>query len=240
MHPPATCSAHARVAKYTSPVSRPSIGTRQMAAPPQFLFPPGFAWRVQARSSHTPRPAAASVHRLLWILWKTAPSATSRAADRLAAVESVPFDPTAVSARSTGPFGLPRPALTPPRAVSIAVPPPRRRVRRPPGGDHRTDPIPPHCGTVRAETDGARARRSGRPRASWRRFGSSSPFRAAVAPAPALTEKPSFPIINRKRGVCGNRVSRFCTFSTAVEDPVDKSRVRPANERLRDDRNTRS
>ena len=46
-----------------------------------------------------------------------------------------------------------------------------------------------------------------------------------------VPEKPSFPIINRKGGVCGTGVPCVCTFSTAVEDAVEKSAVSPAKSR---------
>ena len=44
-------------------------------------------------------------------------------------------------------------------------------------------------------------------------------------------EKPTFPIFNRKGGVCGCRISLFCTFSTPVDEPVDKRPVFPGNRR---------
>ena len=46
-----------------------------------------------------------------------------------------------------------------------------------------------------------------------------------------MVEKPSNPIINRKGGVCGTGVPCVCTFSTAVEDAVEKSDVSPAKRR---------
>ena len=41
-------------------------------------------------------------------------------------------------------------------------------------------------------------------------------------------KKPTFPIFNRKGGVCGTRVSTFYTFSTAVDNPVDNYHIIPA------------
>jgi hypothetical protein len=44
-------------------------------------------------------------------------------------------------------------------------------------------------------------------------------------------KKPTFPIFNRKGGVCGLRLPLFCTFSTAVDDSVDNDHVPPAKSR---------
>ena len=51
---------------------------------------------------------------------------------------------------------------------------------------------------------------------------------AGSAMPPGACEKSSFPIINRKGGVCGTRVSAFYTFSTAVEEAVEKVSFSPA------------
>jgi hypothetical protein len=46
---------------------------------------------------------------------------------------------------------------------------------------------------------------------------------------PAQTpKKPTFPIFNRKGGLCGTRVPAFYTFSTAVEKAVDNLTIMPA------------
>jgi hypothetical protein len=57
--------------------------------------------------------------------------------------------------------------------------------------------------------------------------------RARVAPAatPDAAAKSSFPIINRKAGLCGTGIPGFYTFSTAVDGVVDKSGLMPAKNR---------
>ena len=51
---------------------------------------------------------------------------------------------------------------------------------------------------------------------------------AHCRPRRGVGEKPSFPTINRKGGLCGTRVSPFYTFSTGVEDAVENRGVLPA------------
>ncbi len=48
---------------------------------------------------------------------------------------------------------------------------------------------------------------------------------------PEVSAKPTFPIFNRKPGVCGTRVPLFYTFSTGVDDAVDKTYLLPAYHR---------
>ena len=45
---------------------------------------------------------------------------------------------------------------------------------------------------------------------------------------PEAPKKPTFPIFNRKGGVCGTSVSTFYTFSTAVDNSVDNPALLPA------------
>lgn len=57
----------------------------------------------------------------------------------------------------------------------------------------------------------------------------SAPSTAAPIPK-SPWPKPAFPIFNRKDGLCGSRLPLFCTFSTSVDSPVDKTAFIPAKE----------
>jgi hypothetical protein len=46
-----------------------------------------------------------------------------------------------------------------------------------------------------------------------------------------VSTKPSFPIFNRKAGVCGTRIPVFYTFSTGVDDAVEKRCLPPGKSR---------
>jgi hypothetical protein len=59
--------------------------------------------------------------------------------------------------------------------------------------------------------------------------------RAAFTVALSQAAKSSFPIINRKGGLCGTSVPAFYTFSTPVDSAVDKTSFIPANVRSYDD-----
>jgi len=176
-------------------------------------------------------PPAASVHRLLWILWKTLLARHLTLHCDGTSVES-PLPATAVSARTRLAARCrrarsPRPALRyPPRApgrgdragLPTAGPPadrcpsatrcPRWRLRR------RTQPTP---APVAHHAPGGRYARLPADR-----------YSGPPVPAARVIEKSGFPIINRNSGVCGTRVSGFYTFSTAVEDAVENLGILPA------------
>lgn len=61
------------------------------------------------------------------------------------------------------------------------------------------------------------------------RFASDGNPSTSATRQPRGHPKPIFPIFNRKRGVCGASVPEFYTFSTAVDEFVDKGAVYPAN-----------
>lgn len=60
------------------------------------------------------------------------------------------------------------------------------------------------------------------------------PFRAPIQdpiPPPSATRETTFPIFNRKAGLCGRWLPGFRTFSTAVDSTVDNLVAPPANQR---------
>lgn len=188
-----------------------------------------------------PGAPAASVHRLLWILW-TEPTALPSAA--LTAAASC-----GTSVRSGRPQRTPRRCLpmmaplTTGRPVSPAAPITRRQARQP-------EPLVPRRSWSRSCTRSARAScpspariHAGAP--SHPRMpppsrlapipcghhAFSTPWTGPAATSSPLQQKPDFPIFNRKGGLCGLRLPTFYTFSTPVDCSVDKHNLSPAKGR---------
>jgi hypothetical protein len=170
---------------------------------------------IAARAS--PAAPAASVHRRLWILCTTA-----------AALRVLSAEPLLCCGSGHGPDRSQRTEEARGRAPALAsvfaagALPAQRALHDSFGPSHRPlegDGLP-HGGRSCTHV---KARRTGR--------GRPGPLIGPFGRCCTGPEKPTFPIFNRKGGVCGRRISVFCTFSTPVDDPVDKHRVFPGNRR---------
>ena len=188
-----------------SPLVNPST-----AASPPHADRRRVPWLSAKPKNSYPSPAA-SVHRYLGILW-ISPLRHPFAAPKPRAPVDRARDPTAPSARSgTWPLlDCRRTTAAAPCRSSIgfgrspycAVLVPHPTEGEPPGRHRGTRPAPPPTSRPRTDSRG---------------------------PADQGWEKPTFPIINRKRGLCGRRVPLFYTFSTPVDLVVDKWHLIPAN-----------